>query len=74
MKELLLLLFVLACPLMMILMMRGMHSGSDANTGHMDPGMPPTPPADDRIAELEREVARLKGERHDDFDQWKAGR
>lgn len=74
MKELLPLLLVLACPLIMIIMMRGMHDGSDAHTDHMEHGTPPAPPADDRIAELEREVARLKGERHGDFDQWEAGR
>jgi hypothetical protein len=79
MKDLLPVLIVLACPLMMIFMMREMHGGSSNQTGHVDHQMGTAghmghepPPADDRIAELEREVARLKAERGD-FDRWEAG-
>ena len=58
------LLFVLACPLMMIFMMRGMGGGG-GHGGHM--GAPPenkghdtTAERDRRIAELERENAALR--------------
>jgi hypothetical protein len=68
MQNLLPLLIVLACPLMMIFMMRGMHGGGtntqqhgevptqqSARAEHNDAG-----DAALRIAELEREVAALK--------------
>ncbi len=57
------LLIVLACPVMMIFMMRGMHGGHDTThtASHND-----TATGDDRaearIAELEREVAELRSE------------
>lgn len=42
---------VLACPLMMVFMMRGMGGGSEAHdSAHPDP----------RLAQLEREVADLR--------------
>lgn len=53
MRSLLPLLIVLACPLMMIVMMRG-HGGHGGHGDHS--------PDDDRVAELEREVARLRDE------------
>ena len=54
------LLFLLACPLMMIFMMKGMHGGS----GHGAPAehhRTPTEPddRDRRIADLEQQVADL---------------
>jgi hypothetical protein len=56
-------LFLLACPLMMIFMMRGMGGGG--GHGHMPP--PPSDAhrdtddeRDRRIAELEREIASLR--------------
>ncbi len=68
-------LFVLACPLMMIVMMRGMHGGGQnmgQDTRGQDRGhtaeVPPdaaSPEADRevRIARLEREVAELRASR-----------
>ena len=69
------LLFVLACPLMMFIMMRGMHGGAQ-NTGQdarrQDRGhtaeVPPdaaSPQGDReaRIAQLEHEVAELHASR-----------
>ncbi len=50
-------LVVLICPLMMIFMMRGMHSG------HGDLAARHDAPADDRIAELEQQVKELREER-----------
>ncbi len=65
-------LFVLACPLMMIFMMRGMH-GTGQNTNQNARGqdrghtaeVPPDAASHDpdrevRIAQLEREVAELR--------------
>jgi hypothetical protein len=61
MEKLLPLLFLLACPLMMIFMMRGMHGGG-GRTRH--DGHPADPAVridrDQRIAELEQEVADLR--------------
>jgi hypothetical protein len=63
------LLFLLACPLMMLFMMRGMHGGHD--TPLASPAPPPdtaVSPAPDpvtvpatsaRVADLERQVAEL---------------
>jgi hypothetical protein len=60
------LLFVLACPLMMVLMMRGGHGHSGHDPGQAevhDPAVMPSPRGrEERIAELEREVERLRGE------------
>jgi len=71
MQNLLPLLIVLACPLMMIFMMRGMHGGGassqqhgevpsdqSAGTQHRNAG-----DAELRIAELQHEVAALKSGR-----------
>lgn len=67
MRDLLLLLIILACPIMMIFMMRGMHSGQDKSEPGHDPqagkheGHSPDGQASDaRIAQLEREVAALR--------------
>lgn len=49
-------LVVLICPLMMILMMRGMHGGRHPSGRH-------EAQADDRIAELEDQVRELREER-----------
>ena len=51
-------LFLLACPLMMIFMMRGMHGGHDGGHGNQNGT---GNDAQTRIAELEREVADLRG-------------
>ena len=68
------LLFLLACPLMMIFMMRGMggmRGGRDKPTSHADEhmhdtGAPTSKTPDDRderLAELEREVVELRAAR-----------
>jgi hypothetical protein len=62
------LLFILACPLMMVFMMRGMHGGHDMGAEFKDPrsdGQAPVvdPRADQRILDLERQVAELRAER-----------
>lgn len=68
MSNYLFLLLLLACPLMMVFMMRGMHGGNDAHAGHTM-GQHPSDPStrwdarDDRLAELEREVSQLRAER-----------
>ncbi len=64
------LLLILACPLMMIFMMRGMSGGHDrrpastpGDRSTVDPAkasVAKTDPRDARLAELEREVARLR--------------
>ncbi len=52
-------LLILACPVMMIFMMKGMGRGK--GSGHDMTGPGPVDPAHDaRIAELEREVAELR--------------
>ena len=55
MENLLPLLVVLACPLMMIFMMKGMHGGHSAPTRVPDE-------RDRRIADLEKQVAELREE------------
>ena len=67
MSNLLLLLLLLACPLMMIFMMRGMHggrdrsdTGHDAQADHHEVHSPDGQPPDARVAQLEREVASLR--------------
>ena len=55
-------LIVLACPVMMIFMMRGMHGGHDAtHTASQNDPATGDNRAEARIAELEREVAELRG-------------
>ena len=63
MRNLLPLLIILACPLMMIFMMRGMHGGVNDDQQHKPDHQarsPYDPTSEDRIAELEREVAALR--------------
>ena len=62
------LLLILACPLMMVFMMRGMHGGHDMGAQDKDPrhqGHAPRvdPLADQRILDLERQVAELRAAR-----------
>lgn len=61
MEKLLPLLFLLACPLMMIFMMKGMHGGG-GHAGHEGHPADPAGQADRdrRLAELEQEVANLR--------------
>jgi len=69
MEQLLFLMVILACPLMMVLMMRGSHGGhgdhmSCGNARHAEA----MADSDARIAELEHQVASLQArleERHD---------
>ncbi len=58
---------LLACPLMMVFMMRGMHSGhgssvsaGDGSAGARESDSPDTQASDARIAQLERELASLR--------------
>jgi hypothetical protein len=61
------LLIVLACPVMMIFMMRGMsghgHSPGPTQAPHSEANTTPNDPRDERLAELEREVAQLRTSR-----------
>jgi len=67
-----LLVLLLACPLMMIFMMRGMHGGGD-RTGsghgpqvdHHEPHSSDVQFTDARIEQLEREMAALRSMRGD---------
>ena len=67
------LLILLACPLMMVLMMRGMHGGQD-KSGPNNGQVPRTHNGDARIAELEREVTRLRAAKNGGRDELSAGR
>ena len=60
-------LFLLACPLMMVFMMRGMNHGASGHSGMAAAGDSHDPAAqgderDDRLTELEREVSDLRAE------------
>ena len=62
------LLIILACPLMMIFMMRGMHGGHDMGALDKDPRHDGQAPrvalhGDQHIIDLERQVAELRAER-----------
>lgn len=59
MDKILPLIFLLACPLMMIFMMKGMHGG---HGGHQADA-PHHEDRDRRIAELEHQVAELQEQR-----------
>lgn len=71
MSNYLLLLLILACPLMMIFMMRGMggmRGGHDMGAEHREPSQDEQPSQSDadasqRIVDLERQVAELRAER-----------
>ena len=64
-------LLLLACPLMMVFMMRGMggtRRGNDMGAEHREPSQDQQRPGDDadasqRILDLERQVAQLRAER-----------
>jgi len=67
MRDLLPILIILACPIMMIFMMRGMRTGRDKpepgrgpQAGNYGSHSPDGPGPDPRIAQLEREVASLR--------------
>lgn len=67
MRDLLLLLVILACPIMMIFIMRGMHgghgsseAGGDRQAGNHESHSPDAQASDARIAQLEHEVASLR--------------
>ena len=51
-----------ACPIGMLIMMRGMHGGHGQREGHAASNMDPDPASDTRLAAMEREIARLRGE------------
>ena len=67
MRQFLPLLLLLACPLMMIFMMRGGH-----DSGHASPRTRGT--REQRIADLEREITALGNEPDDDSAPLDAGR
>lgn len=73
------LLILLACPLMMFFMMRGMHGGhsdtdrADDRPHDRAPRSSVDVARDQRIAELEREVAALRDQAHE-RDEDRAGR
>jgi len=67
MRNLLPLILLLACPLMMIFMMRGMHgggqetkAGQDSPVDHTPAGPPALQAVDQRITQLEHELAQLR--------------
>ena len=66
-------LIILACPLMMIFMMRGMHGGhgdgdQQGHTHDQHERIRPDVAREERIAELEREVAALRDQSRDRDD------
>ena len=61
MTQLLFLLILLVCPLSMMFMMRGMHGGHGGHDEHEGHAVIDTTARDARMAELEREVAALRG-------------
>jgi Protein of unknown function (DUF2933) len=67
MRNLLPLILVLACPIMMIVMMRGMHGGGqgtkaghDSDVDQTQAGPPALQAVDQRITQLEHELAQLR--------------
>jgi len=55
-------LILLICPLAMIFMMRGMHGGHDKHEGHATSNTEPDRATATRLAAMEREITRLRGE------------
>ncbi|TAK57215.1 MAG: DUF2933 domain-containing protein [Dehalococcoidia bacterium] len=53
---------LLVCPLMMIFMMRGMHGSHSGHEGHAAPEREPDGPTARKLAAMELEIARLRGE------------
>jgi hypothetical protein len=72
MDKILPLIFLLACPLMMIFMMKGMHGGHGGHDQHGDPQHHDD--RDRRIAELEHQVAELQEQRTAPDGEARAGR
>jgi hypothetical protein len=72
MRNLLPFIVILVCPVMMIFMMRGMHGGGHGSTkaghdmqtdhqmGHGDAGSPNLQAPEERITQLEHELAQLR--------------
>jgi hypothetical protein len=73
MSTLWLLMLVLVCPLMMVLMMRGMRGGGhgkdDGETRDAAVPRDQADPHDVRLAQLEREVAELRAARAAEADR-----
>jgi len=61
-------LIALACPLAMLFMMRGMMGGHGKNEGHAASNAEPDRAMATRLAAMEREIKRLRGE-HDAADR-----
>jgi len=75
MEQLLFLMVILACPLMMVLMMRGSHGGhGDHRSGDNARHAEAMADRDARIAELEHQVATLQARLEDRHDAPVAGR
>jgi hypothetical protein len=75
MEPFLFLLVILACPLMMVLMMRGSHGGhGDHMSGDNANHAQTMADSDARIAELELQVASLQGHLAEHDDAAPAGR
>ncbi len=52
----------LICPLMMIFMMRGMHGDHGGHDGHAAPEREPDAATARKLASMELDIARLRGE------------
>lgn len=75
MEPFLFLLVILACPVMMMLMMRGSHGGhGDHMSGDNANHAQTMADSDARVAELERQVANLQGRLAEHDDAAPAGR
>ena len=73
MRQLLPLVLLLACPLMMVFMMRGGHGHGASHEGHHTrPGSRRT--RAERIDDLEHEIAALRAEPDDEPEPSNAGR
>ena len=51
-----------ACPLAMLVMMRGMHGGHGQREGHGASNAEPDSATDTRLAVMEQEITRLRGQ------------